>query len=209
MRLFNLKSCLLLIISFSLPYCVWAGPATDFLKIQVQSVRVLIADSNKNIKNRKKIDQKLMNVISPLMNFPDMSRRVIGKRWTDLKQGQKTEFISLFQDLVFTSYMKRIRSADEGYQLLYEDESEDQQKGQKVYLVESVAKTKTAEIELIFALKYLERGQNKGGYEVFDIEIDSLGLVENYKEQFIKIIKNEGFDTLLKKMRTQLERVKK
>ena len=45
--------------------------------------------------------------------------------------------------------------------------------------------------------------------EIFDVEIDSLGLVNNYKEEFIKIIINEGFDALLKKMRTQLKRLKK
>ena len=208
MRFSNTKAFILL-LSLFLPSLVWAGPATDFLQAKVKSIRSLIVQSNQKPKDRKQIDQKLMDVISPLMNFPDMSSRVIGKRWKDLNQGQKSEFIQLFQNLVFTSYMKRIRSANEDYQIMYEDESEDEHRGQKVYLVESIAKTKTAEIELIFALKFVERGKNKGNYEIFDVEIDSLWLVNNYKEQFIKIMKKDGFEALLKKMRTQLERVKK
>ena len=208
MRLFNPR-VLILLFSLTFPCLAWAGPATDFLQVKVKSIRSLIVQSNQTPKKRKEIDLKLMNVISPLMNFPDMSSRVIGKRWKELNQGQKTEFIQLFQDLVFTSYMKRIRSANEDYQLIYEDESEDEHKGQKVYLVESIAKTKKAEIELIFALKLVERGKNKGNYEIFDVEIDSLWLVNNYKEQFIKIMKKDGFEALLKKMRTQLDRVKK
>ena len=205
-RIQSLLLTLSLLIPFLLfPHTSWAGPATEFLNTQIKSIRSLLAQAQKTPSKRQEIDRKLLKVVQPLMNFPDMSQRVIGKRWKTLTPNQQVRFTALFQDLVFTSYMRRIRSANEDYTIEYEDESEDVLRGQKVSLVESIAKTKKAEIELIFALKALGEGQ----YEVFDVEIDSLGLVDNYKEQFIKIINRESFDALLKKMQVQLNRLKK
>ena len=179
----------------------FAGPPTQFLQTKITAIRALIAKPTPNTKVKAQIDQELLSVIKPLMNFPKMSAKTLGKRWPTFNADQQKRFINLFQDLVFYSYMKRIRSANEDYKLIYEDE-EAQPKGA---LVSAVAETKKGSFELGFSLEELP---TKNSFEVTDVIIDEVSLVENYNEQFIKIIKKSGFDALLKKMNDQLQKVK-
>ena len=113
---------------------------------------------------------------------------------------QRTEFVTLFRALVFRSYLNRIRSADEAYTIEYEGE---EAKGRKAASVSAVAKTKKAEIELVFHLLT----SNGKTWVVEDIVIDEVSLVENYREQFNRIIAKDGFLTLLQKMADKLVRI--
>lgn len=179
-----------------------AGVPTTFLKAQVKAARVLIAQPTPDGATRAKVDQGLMKLIHPLMNFPVMSRAVIGKRWVGLKPADQGRFVTLFRDLVFFSYLKRIRSANEEYTMLYEDEELTKEGA----TVDAIAQTKKGEIELSFKLS---SSKTAGAFEVSDVLIDEVSLVENYREQFTKIIQKDGFDALIKRMEDQLEKVKR
>jgi phospholipid transport system substrate-binding protein len=178
---------------------LWAGPTTDFLKQKVKQVRTLASKPCPNQKSKDAIDAELLTVIAPLMNFPKMSKATLGKFWKTADASQQKRFVSLFQDLVFHTYMKKIRSAKNDYTIQYEDE----RKEGKLTIIDSLITKKKAEFELGFHMQAIE-----STYEVADVIIDEVSLVENYREQFTKIIKKEGFDGLLKKMQTQLDKVK-
>jgi phospholipid transport system substrate-binding protein len=186
---------------------VWTSPSvagvpTTFLQAQVKAARVLIAQPTPDRATRARVDQGLMKLIHPLMNFPVMSRAVIGKRWAGLKPADQGRFITLFRDLVFFSYLKRIRSANEEYTMVYEDEEVTKEGA----MVEAIAQTKKGEIELSFKLS---SSKTAGAFEVSDVLIDEVSLVENYREQFTKIIQKDGFEALIKRMEDQLEKVKR
>ena len=178
---------------------LWAGPTTDFLKQKVKQVRTLASKPCPNQKSKDAIDTELLTVIAPLMNFPKMSKATLGKFWKTANVKQQKRFVSLFQDLVFHTYMKKIRSAKNDYTIQYEDE----RKEGKLTIIDSLITKKKAEFELGFHMQAID-----STYEVADVIIDEVSLVENYREQFTKIIKNEAFDGLLKKMQTQLDKVK-
>jgi len=177
-----------------------AGPGTDFLAGKVKTVRSLVAQPAKDAPTKVKIDAQLMAVIAPLMNFPKMSEAALGQRWKTCTEAQRKRFVELFQELVFHSYMKRIRSANEDYSVEYLDELP-REAGRLE--VEAEAKTKKMEVELRFTLAPV-----KGAFEVEDVVIDEVSLVNNYREQFAKIIVEEGFDGLLKKMEDQVKKLK-
>lgn len=177
-----------------------AGPGTDFLSGKVKAVRALVAQPAKDSASKAKVDAQLMAVVAPLMNFPKMSQATLGKRWAECTDAQRKRFVELFQELVFHSYMKRIRSANEDYSVTYLDEMS----GDEGRLeVEAEAKTKKMEVELRFKL-----APAQGSFEVEDVVIDEVSLVNNYREQFAKIIVQEGFDGLLKKMERQVQKLK-
>ena len=163
-------------------------------------MRELAAKPTPDAKVKAEIDAELMKVIAPLMNFPKMSQAALGKRWGEATEPQRARFMALFQELVFHSYMKRIRSANNGSSVEYIDEMPAEGGGLEV---EAEAKTKKMEIELRFKLAPI-----KEGFEVADVVIDEVSIVNNYREQFAKIIKNEGFEALLSKMEAQVKKVK-
>lgn len=175
-----------------------AGPPTKFLQKQVDGVRALIAQPAKaGTPESAAIDEKLKAIVDPVMEFERLSENVLQKHWAGLSPADRQTFVELFRALVFHSYLKEIRSANENYGIEYEDE---EPKGRKAAAVTAIAKTKKVEIELVFHLVARE----KGAWAAEDIVIDEVSLTENYREQFNKIIADKGFPELLKKMRDKL-----
>ena len=176
-------------------------PATDFLKLKIAEVMKLAAVPTPNARRKAELDAKLLKIIKPLMDFSTMSRQSLGKHWAARTPAERARFIALFQELVFHSYMKKIRSARSGYKLEYEDESPRANKGA---VVEAISITESSETELRFVLK----SDGRGGYIAEDIVIEEVSLVQNYREQFNRIITKSGFKALLEKMERQIAKVK-
>ena len=175
-----------------------AGPPTKFLQKQVDGVRALIAQPVKaGTPESAAVDDKLKAIVDPVMEFEQLSQNVLRKHWAGLSPADRATFVELFRALVFHSYLKEIRSANENYTIEYEDE---EAKGRKAAAVTAIAKTAKVEIELVFHLAL----RAKGAWAAEDIVIDEVSLTENYREQFNKIIADDGFPTLLKKMRDKL-----
>ena len=179
-------------------------PATEFLKSRVAGVLKIAALPTPDAQTKTKINQQLLTLIKPLMNFPEMSKASLGKHWEPRSAKERTRFISLFEDLVFHSYIKKIRSAESGYRIEYEDESARPTGA----VVEALAITSKMETELRFILNRKEVDKSSVIYVAEDVVIDEVSLVQNYREQFNKIITKDGFGALIKKMETQIAKVK-
>lgn len=177
--------------------------ATAFMKLRVAQVLKLAALPTPNAKVKAKVDAQLLTLIKPMMDFPAMSQASLGKHWGARSTAERAQFIALFEELVFHSYIKKIRSADSTYRVEYEDET----KTASGATVEAVAITSQQEIELRFELKRHER-EGLVLYVANDVVIDEVSLVQNYREQFNKIITKDGFGALLKKMERQIAKVK-
>lgn len=175
-----------------------AGPPTRFLEKQVDAVRALIAKPvAKGSPESAAVDEQLKAIIDPVMEFEALSEAVLQKHWAGLAPADRAAFVALFRALVFHSYLKEIRSANENYSIVYEDE---EPKGRKAASVTAIAKTRKVEIELVFHLAAREGG----AWAAEDVVIDEVSLTENYREQFNKIIADDGFPALLQKMRDKL-----
>ncbi|MCA9527412.1 MAG: ABC transporter substrate-binding protein, partial [Myxococcales bacterium] len=185
---------------FALVGSASAARPTDFLKQQVQAVRGQLGQKVKaGSPEAAAQDAKLMAIIEPVMEFEKLSERALRKHWPTLTAEQKAEFIQTFRQLVFRSYLSRVRSADEAYTIDYEGE---EAKSRTQATVSAVAKTRKAEIELVFQL------EKKGdAWVAEDIVIDEVSLTENYREQFNKIIADEGFPGLIAKMVKKLDKL--
>ncbi|MEE2756107.1 MAG: ABC transporter substrate-binding protein [Myxococcota bacterium] len=190
-----------LLASFSLLLMVtqgWAGPPTDSLKAKVSEARQLLKQKVVDgSEEAKKVDAKLKSVIEPVLDFQRMSENALRAHWSNLTPGNRTEFVALFRALLFRSYLTRIRKANEDYTLQYEGE---EAKGRKAAAVTVIAQTPKAEIELVFHVIT----QDGKKWITEDVVIDEVSLVQNYREQFTRIIKKDGYPVLLKKMADKL-----
>lgn len=181
-----------------------ATPASDFLKVQVAAV-LKLSSIPVDGKNKAKLDEELLALIKPMMDFPAMSKASLGKHWDKQSTEQQQKFISLFQELVFHSYINKIRKAKNEATIAYEDESTREKGGATV---EAVAETKQQEIELKFLLRAGNTSKKEAQYVAEDVFIDEVSLVNNYREEFNKIITKDGFSVLIEKMEKQVKKVK-
>jgi len=174
-----------------------APKPTTWLGEQVSAVRALVSPATPLPAAEQ--DAKLKALVDPVMEFDKLSEKALGKHWATLKPEQRKVFVDTFRELVFRSYLKKVRGANNDYTLAFEGETISGTAAK----VEAVAKTKKAEIELVFSLEPREDKR----WVAADVTIDEVSLVENYREQFNKTITADGFDALINKMKKKLAEI--
>ena len=194
-RITGITAALVVLMTAS---AVLAGPPTRFVTAKVQEVREqLSTNGGKGKVSIREENRQLRKILDPVIEFERLSQNALRRHWKDLTKAEQSEFVALFQALVFHTYFERIRSDGGTSSIKYEDE---EAKGRNAAAVTAIAKTRKAEVELVF---HLIRRQNRL-WVVEDIVIDEVSLVENYREQFNRIIVKDGFPALLKKMADKL-----
>ena len=173
---------------------------TDEVKRVVDEVVKIVSDTElKKPAKESQRRQALRSAISRIFDYEEMAKRSLATHWKGRSESERREFVSLFQTLLENSYAGKI----EGY------------KNEKiVYLKESVegdyAEVKSKVIVPKgdeYALDY--RLMQKGGkWMVYDVVIEGVSLVSNYRGQFNRIINSQGYPALVKKLRTKSEEIK-
>ena len=127
-----------------------------------------------------------------LFDFPDMSRRALGRHWTDRTPAEREEFTRLFTDLIARTYIGKIdRYAGES--IAYVGERVD---GDEASVRSQVVTAKGSQIPVEYRL---HRGND--GWSAYDVLIENVSLVGTYRSQFDRIIKAESFADLLRRLR--------
>ncbi len=192
------KIFLLFIASVFLTTHAWATPTDDVRKTVDEVVRI-VADKEMK-KNEAKRRQALKKTISQIFDYKEMSKRSLGKHWNQRTAVEQKQFSELFATLLENSYAGKIES--------YNNEK-------IVYIKEIAQDTNNAEVrsKVItakrdeFTLDYKLTIQN-GKWMVYDVVIEGVSLVSNYRSQFNRIITANGYDSLVKKLQTKSSELK-
>jgi phospholipid transport system substrate-binding protein len=174
------------------------GKATSYLKSKHTAVERILAGTAKGNGASAARDKKLKGALSDLLDYAELSKRALSDHWEGLTQAQRDEFVGLLSALVERSYQKNLESTL-GYAISYGSES---RAGDSV-VVHTTARSKknrrAPEVTIDYALQ-----PSNGGYRVYDVTTDGVSLVANYRRQFNRIIKKDGWDALLERMRKKL-----
>lgn len=173
---------------------------TDTVKKTVDEVVRIVSDKEmKKPQNEKRRRQELKRAIGSIFDYGEMAQRSMGRHWRDRTAGEKKEFISLFETLLENSYADKIESYNQE-RIVYLNERID---GDYAEVMSKVITAKRDEYSLDYRLI------NKGGrWMVYDVVIEGVSLVSNYRSQFNKIITNEGYPALIRKLRSKSEEIK-
>jgi phospholipid transport system substrate-binding protein len=143
----------------------------------------------------KALTKEVTNKLSSFLDVDELGRRALKDHWSKLSDEQKKEFSKLLRELVEANYLKALRSQLE-YEVRYVGEAP---KDSGVSVATEVRSTKSARKQMM-SIDYVLH-ENASAWRVFDLVTDGVGLVENYRSQFNKIIAKEGVTGLLDRMR--------
>jgi len=172
-----------------------AGIPTDQVKGATDQVLKIILDpALKRPDKTSARRQQLRSVVDQVFDWQETGKRALARHWQPLKPEQRQEFSSLFADLVERSYVGKIESYS-GEKIVYVgDIIEGDQATVKTKLI---TKSQTQ-----IPIDY--RMQKEGDrWRVYDVLIEGVSLVGNYRTQFNKIIQSSSYDELIKKMKTK------
>ncbi len=139
---------------------------------------------------------RLRLTIGPRFDFREMAKRSLARHWRDRSEEERDEFVAVFADLLEQSYVSRIEDYTDQEILYPEERIEDNfaEVGTKI-VVES-----GREVPIDYRLY-----QTESGWRVYDIVIEGVSLVSNYRSQFNRIINQNSYDALLNRMHTKQE----
>jgi len=171
---------------------------TDDVKKTVDEVVRIVADKETK-KNEQKRRQALKKTISLVFNYEEMAKRSLGKHWNQRTPEERKQFVGLFSTLLENSYAGKIESYN-NEKIIYIKETLD---GNYAEVKSKVVTAKRDE----FSLDYRLLNEN-GKWMVYDVVIEGVSLVSNYRSQFNKIITANGYAELVKKLQTKSEEIK-
>ena len=183
-------------ISFSLA----AGSQKSFspqqqLKAGIDSLIEVLSDENlKGEVNKNLLEEKLVQMFKQHFDLTYTSKMCLGRHWRKISAAEKDEFVSLFSDLLKSTYVGRVDEYS-GETVRYKKQL---LKGKKS-LVKTVVISKGKEIPVDY--KMINRD---GSWRVYDVIIEGVSMVRNYRSQFSSILQKKKFTDLLQQIRNKI-----
>lgn len=181
----------LLALTFGLAPAAFAGAATDAVKGKQTSLFDLIKQPSP--------DQKKINaVFDEMLDYGTLAETSLGSEWAARSDAEKAQFTDLLKQLVQKAYERNLKKI-----LNYDIDYQGEDAAGSAVMVKTKAKSKTdareEPVEIGFKVM-----QKNGKWVVQDIVTEGVSLVTSYRSQFTKIIKKDGFPTLIQKMKDKL-----
>ncbi len=190
---------LLLSVLMSLCVAVWpaqgAATVTDEVKKVVDEViRIVSSKELKKSQNEGKRRAELRKAIGSIFDFGQMAKLSMGAHWKKRTPAEQKTFVPLFQSLLENSYAKKIESYNNEKVVYLKENME----GEYAEVKSKVLTAKGEEFSLDYRLK--KQGSK---WMVYDVVIEGVSLVANYRGQFNRIIQSQGYNELVKKLQAK------
>jgi len=173
------------------------GPTEDVRKTTDKIIAILTDPALKEANKADEKARKIRNAVDERFDWNEMAMRTLARHWKARTQKEKEEFVDLFGKLLERTYLEKVEGYS-GEKVLYVDEKVEGDYG--IVAVKIVTKQGT-EIQVDYRLK------NKGKeWRVYDISIEGVSLVNNYRKQFNSILTRSSFKDLMEKLRAKVEK---
>ena len=174
-----------------------AGPGTKAVKSANETIAGLLKQKPApGSAAEKALAAKVTTSIRGFLDIDELGKRALVDHWGKLKPAEQKEYLDVLRGLIEDNYVRGLR-ANLQYTVVYTGESTDAT-GNTVVTTEIKTKRKGRPITIAVDYVLVKAG---GALKAFDVKTDGVGLVENYRAQFNKIIEKEGFAGLIGKMK--------
>jgi phospholipid transport system substrate-binding protein len=196
----NLISRLVLItvILLMIPLQVYAATAKETVETGVNNVLKTLGDPAFKAKPKDVKIEEIGNIIGEVFDFTELSKRTLGKEWRKLNAEQQKEFTELFRKLLQGVYADRL--------LAYTDQK-------VVFDKEKMLKQGRAEVQSYIVLSdgrkvpiFYRLTDKSGQWKVYDLIIEGVSMVKNYRTQFREIIAKDSPEKLLEILRDKVSK---
>ena len=172
-----------------------AGLPTEQVRQTADRVQSVLQDSRfRGADKQKERREQIRQIISTRFDFPEMAKRSLGSYWQRGSSEEQQQFTKLFTELLERSYADQIESYD-GEKIVYGRENVSQNQAE----VDTKIVTKKGE-EIAVSYKL----QNASGdWKVYDVVIENVSLVNNFRSQFNRILAKASLAELLQKLQSK------
>ena len=165
---------------------------TDDVRTSVDAMLEILKNEQLNQEDKR---AQMSTVINERFDFRAMSQRTLATNWKKTTDEEKQQFVALFSQLIENSYVGKI----EAYTNEKVEYPGEKIKGRKA-VVETLIVTSSADVPVNY--RVYQKGDQ---WLVYDVIIEGVSLISNYRSSYQEIMKKEGFDGLLAKMQAKID----
>jgi phospholipid transport system substrate-binding protein len=190
------RGIVLFLLIFALAAPAQAGEPTEQMKLTIDKMISILG--NPALKDPAKAEERrklLRDTASERFDWREMARRSLARHWKQRTDEEKREFVPLFADLLEQAYMKRIENYS-GDKVTYDGEK---MKGKYSLVKVRIATSKQTEIPVVYRLR--KKGSQ---WLIYDISIEGVSLVKNYRKQFDSVILSSSYQGLVEKLKEKV-----
>lgn len=182
-----------IVVYLLIPSVSSGGVPTDQIKMTVDRALIVLKDPRlKSAAKAKERREQLRQILFARFDFTEMARRSLGSNWRRRTAREQEEFVRLFTELLERAYSDTIESyTDE--KIVYLGEKLD---GSYAEVNSRVITSKGQE----FTIDYKSRLVGNE-WKVYDVVIENVSMVNNFRSQFNRVINNSSYDELVRRLR--------
>jgi len=195
---FKVVSVTLTLILAAMTGPAFAAAPTDAVRSTVdQVIRLLSSPALKDPAQKSRILNQVRQVVDRRFDYEEMAKRSLAN-WHQLSTSQRREFVTLFSELLATSYADKLAKYS----------------GEKVTYVGDRVDGDLADVQTMLLrsndrIPINYRLINKGQWMVYDVVIEGVSLVNNYRSQFARVISESSYAELVKRLQAKVDEQRK
>ena len=187
----------IILVAFFGAFPVRAGAPLKTVETHVHKVLAVLEDvSLQREAGEKAKKDKLWSIADAMFDYVELSRRTLGQHWGELNPAQREEFARLFSRHLGNVYMDRILTYQGEKIVFYRESMLTEQRAE----VRSRVHSDSKEIPVHYRMVVKE-----GTWKVYDVIVEGVSLIRNYRSQFNKILQTKPPEILLDILRKKLE----
>jgi phospholipid transport system substrate-binding protein len=187
---------IILAIFLVIPFYSHAASPTETVEKGVNEVLTNLTDPAFKAKSKDEQIEVIGAIIDKIFDFEELSRRTLGREWKKMNAAQQKEFVPLFKQLLQGVYADRL--------LAYSDQK-------VVFDKETILKKGRAEVQSYLQTSdgnkiplFYRLTDKTGQWRVYDVIIEGVSMVKNYRTQFREILAKDSPDKLLQILREKV-----
>ena len=194
---YHARAVAILILLFALVSArgAWAGSPSDQLRAGIDRVFKILGDPE--LDGDKKLNQRRTAILiaaNEMFDFGEMAKRSLGQYWAQRTPAERGEFVRLFTELVQRSYISKVDQHG-AHKMTVRGEQVD---GEYAVVRTTLPLSSGREIPIDYRMRSTD-----DRWQVYDLNIEGISLVANYRAQFNKIIRTSSYEALIAKFKSR------
>ncbi|MDR2338243.1 MAG: ABC transporter substrate-binding protein [Deltaproteobacteria bacterium] len=191
------------VVVFNFNHVIAQENATPLVRVQevITVCKAYILENKGHVAETEMIS-KLKELVAPVFDFREMAKRCLGNNWNAGTPEQQKEFVDLFSEMLANAYMKKVVNGIGNAEIKYPADSvvSDNKKATVKTIIISDGES------INVAYRMLQR--KDGSWWVYDVIIENIGLISNYRSEFNEIIRKSGYTGLIQILKDRIEKLK-
>jgi phospholipid transport system substrate-binding protein len=171
----------------------WADDPMSVVQTTVNQALGVLRDTSTPLAQRQ---DKLRQIVSSTFDFTEMAKSALGYHWKQITPDQQQEFTSAFVAFIEDSYLSKINDY-RGQQVSFLSSRND---GPQYAQVDTNILQPDGKDPIRVNYRLLQEG---GTWKIYDVTVDAISIIANYRNQFNRVMNNKGYDTLISDLKSK------